>query len=126
MEDFTIKTFLSEFDHSKRSGSCNACGHSVTWSKQRVAAHIRASCPNASDELKRKFAKIVEMISSSATSERTWSIFRFIHNRLRNRLTNDRVKKLVFLYTNSVLLDNVDKNNYVLSEVNEDDDEDFD
>jgi hypothetical protein len=51
---------------------------------------------------------ISEMICSSATSERTWSTFRFIHSRLRNRLTNDRVEKLVFLYINSVLLDDKD------------------
>lgn len=57
---------------------------------------------------------IIEMICSSATSERTWSTFKFIHTRLRNRLTNDRVKKLVFIYTNCVLLDDIDKNDYIL------------
>lgn len=59
---------------------------------------------------------ISEMICSSASSERTWSTFRFIHSRLRNRLTNDRVNKLVFLYTNSVLLDENDKNDYILED----------
>ena len=59
---------------------------------------------------------IVEMIASSAISERVWSIFKFIHSRLRNRLTNERVKKLVFLYTNSVLMDINDKNDYILDE----------
>ncbi|KAG5666709.1 hypothetical protein PVAND_014724 [Polypedilum vanderplanki] len=59
---------------------------------------------------------INEMICSSASSERTWSTFRFIHSRLRNKLTNERVKKLVFLYTNSVLMDAVDKNDYILDE----------
>jgi len=59
---------------------------------------------------------IVEMICSSATAERTWSTFRFIHSRLRNRLTNERVKKLVFIYTNSVLMDTKDKNDYILEE----------
>lgn len=59
---------------------------------------------------------IVEMIASSAISERVWSIFKFIHSRLRNRLTNERVRKLVFIYTNSVLLDNVDPNDYILDE----------
>lgn len=57
---------------------------------------------------------IVEMICSSATSERTWSTFKFIHSRLRNRLTNERVNKLVFIYTNCVLLDEKDKNDYIL------------
>jgi len=59
---------------------------------------------------------ICEMICSSATAERVWSTFRFIHSRLRNRLTNEHVKKLVFIYTNSVLLDTVDKNDYILEE----------
>jgi hAT family C-terminal dimerisation region len=59
---------------------------------------------------------IVEMICSSAISERVWSTFRFIHSRLRNRLTNDRVGKLVFIYSNSVLLDSMDQNDYILEE----------
>lgn len=44
---------------------------------------------------------IVEMICSSATAERTWSTFKFIHSRLRNRLTNERVEKLVLMYCNA-------------------------
>ena len=64
-----------------------------------------------------KIAKpITEMICSSAIAERSWSTFRFIHSRLRNRLTNDRVKKLVFIYTNCVLLDSVDTNDYILED----------
>lgn len=64
-----------------------------------------------------KIAKpISEMIASSATAERTWSTFKFIHSRLRNRLTNERVEKLVFLYTNCVIFDEADKNDYVADE----------
>ena len=37
----------------------------------------------------------------------------FIHSRLRNRLTNERGKNLVFIYTNSLLLDTFDKNDYI-------------
>ena len=59
---------------------------------------------------------INEMICSSATAQRAWSTFRFIHSRLRNRLTNERVEKLVFLYTNSVLTDTNDKTDYILEE----------
>ena len=41
-----------------------------------------------------KLAKpISEMICSSAIAERSWSTFRFINSKLRNRLTNYRVKK---------------------------------
>ena len=64
-----------------------------------------------------KLAKpITAMIASSATAERVWSTFRFIHSRLRNRLLNERVDKLVFIYTNCVLLDIIDQNDYILDE----------
>jgi hAT family C-terminal dimerisation region len=59
---------------------------------------------------------IVEMICSSATAERTWSTFKFVHSRLRNRLSNEKVQKLVFLYTNSVILDEKDKMDYILED----------
>lgn len=59
---------------------------------------------------------LTEMICSSAIAERTWSTFNFIHSRLRNKLSNDRVEKLVFLYTNCVLLDSIDKNDYIFEE----------
>lgn len=50
-------------------------------------------------------AKVVnEMICSSAASERVWSIFGFIHSRLRNRLSNEKVGKLAFLYVNCAIL----------------------
>ena len=38
--------------------------------------------------------------SSSAASERCWSVFDFIHTKKRNRLLNSKVNKLVFLYSN--------------------------
>jgi hypothetical protein len=60
--------------------------------------------------------RISSMISSSAISERTWSTFNFIHSRLRNRLTNERVNKLVFIYTNCASLDKSDSNDYILEE----------
>lgn len=59
---------------------------------------------------------IIEMVCSSAASERGWSTFRFIHSRLRNKLTNDRVKKLVFVYTNCAMLDEEDKYDYIREE----------
>lgn len=59
---------------------------------------------------------INSMICSSAASERVWSIFGFIHKPLRNRLSNEKVEKLVFLYVNSGLLDEKDKNDYIFDE----------
>lgn len=61
-------------------------------------------------------AAVHEMQPTSAASERIWSIYRYIHSRLRNRLSNDKVEKLVFLYVNCAILDENDKNDYVLDE----------
>lgn len=55
-----------------------------------------------------------EMVCSSAASERVWSIYRFIHTRLRNRLTNERVQKLAFIYINCAILDTEDDTNYMV------------
>lgn len=49
---------------------------------------------------------------SSAASERIWSTYRFIHTRLRNRLTNDKVEKLIFIYINASILDEFDSDDY--------------
>lgn len=58
--------------------------------------------------------EVNEMICSSAASERVWSIYRLIHSRLRNRLTNEKVEKLAFIYVNSAILDKNDQFDYVL------------
>ena len=57
--------------------------------------------------------EINEMICSSAASERVWSIYRFIHSRLRNRLTNEKVEKLAFIYVNCAIFDNDDQTDYI-------------
>lgn len=57
------------------------------------------------------------MVCSSAASERTWNIFGFIHTPLRNRLVNDKVEKVVFLYVNSAILDEKDKTDYILEDM---------
>lgn len=50
-----------------------------------------------------------QMICSSAGSEHVWLIYRWlIHTRLRIRLTNDKVKKLAFVYINCAILDKND------------------
>lgn len=57
---------------------------------------------------------INEMICSSAASERVWSIYRFIHTRLRNRLSNEKVEKLAFIYINCAILDQTDQFDYIM------------
>lgn len=44
--------------------------------------------------------KIFACSSSSASSERSWSIHDFIHTKRRNRLSTEKVRKLVFVYAN--------------------------
>jgi len=41
---------------------------------------------------------------SSVPSERAWSILNLVHNKLRNRLSNDRVDKLQYIYINERVL----------------------
>ena len=54
-----------------------------------------------------------EMITSSAASERMWSIYRFIHSRLRNRLSNEKVEKLAFIHVNCAILDKNEHTDYI-------------
>jgi hypothetical protein len=57
--------------------------------------------------------------TSSAASERVWSIFSFIHSKRRNRLRNDKVEKLAYCYINYSLLDPedpIDYQNYFLED----------
>ena len=50
---------------------------------------------------------------SNAASERAWSSFDFIHTKRRNKLLNEKVRKLVFIYTNYSMLDPKDNNDYL-------------
>jgi hypothetical protein len=54
-----------------------------------------------------------EMICSSAASERIWSIYRFIHSRLRNRLSNEKVEMLAYVYVNCAIFDELDLTDYI-------------
>lgn len=67
-----------------------------------------------------KYAKMINaMTCTSAASERAWSIFGFVHTPLRNRLANDKVNKVVFLYMNSGFMDSKDKTDYIIGSVNQ-------
>ena len=43
-------------------------------------------------------------LCSSVPSKRAWSILNLVHNKLRNRLSNDRVDKLQYIYINERVL----------------------
>ncbi|KAE9336226.1 hypothetical protein PR003_g12616 [Phytophthora rubi] len=54
----------------------------------------RNKCPSLSQLARRVFS----MPTSSAAAERSWSTYKYIHNKLRNRLLSDTAMKLVFVY----------------------------
>jgi hypothetical protein len=71
--------------------------------------------------------RMLTIPTSSASSERVWSIFSFIHSKRRNRLQNQKVEKLVFIYMNATLLDENDKVDYSAALIeNDEDSEDSD
>jgi hypothetical protein len=54
----------------------------------------------STSKLQQLAIKVLSIPTSSAAAERNFSTFGFIHNKIRNRLKNDRVKKLVYIYGN--------------------------
>lgn len=53
--------------------------------------------------------KVFSLVISSCASERNFSAFTFIHSKLRNRLTDDRVNKLISIYVNEKIMRNTAK-----------------
>ena len=52
----------------------------------------------SSPELSEIALKYTLLPSSTASLERTFSMWSYVHNKLRNRLSNDRSEKLIFIY----------------------------
>jgi hypothetical protein len=55
-------------------------------------------------ELRRIAIRVCSIVPVASASERNWSIFSYIHSKSRNRLYNNRVEQLVFVYSNLRLL----------------------
>lgn len=62
----------------------------------------RADC---SPQLADLAIKALSIHPTTGSAERNWSIHGFLHSKGRNRLTNERVRKLVFVYQNLTLRD---------------------
>jgi hAT family C-terminal dimerisation region len=59
--------------------------------------YASAKCPTLST-----FARqLLNTIANSVPSERSWSTMNYIHSKTRNRLSLERVDKLLFIYINS-------------------------
>src|SRR3954469_16131829 len=54
-------------------------------------------------ELTKVALRVLSIPTSSAAAERNWSTFSYIHDKKRNKLSNDRVFKLVYIYFNNKL-----------------------
>lgn len=104
MIDFVTKMSNLSIDQQETIFEMDAKSYWTVFGKREFPALYKIAKP------------ISEMVCSSAGSERAWSTFRFIHSRLRNRLANERVKKLVFVYTNCAMLDEEDKFDYISEE----------
>ena len=85
----------------------------VLWSDEATKDPITwwSALRNEVPVLSEFAAKLMSIPASSAAAERNWSHFGFVHSLRRNRLTNDRVFKLVYLYSNLRLNDKVINNN---------------
>lgn len=76
------------------------------WSKTEKEKHAKFNSldwwtlSNRFPTLKSLALRILSISTSSACSERCWSVHAFIHTKRRNRLTPERVEKLVFIYSN--------------------------
>lgn len=71
--------------------------------------------------------RVFTVPTSSAAAERVWSIFSYLHTKRRNRMSMQKLEKLVFGYINHSLLDEVDKYDYLKAYLEgEDTDEDED
>jgi hypothetical protein len=132
---------LHEKERNSNKGRCKDCSAIVPWSREKVASHKRRTCTalNASRQetlnnieaidywklvgatdflnLSKIAIDVCGIHCSSAASERIWSTYRFIHSRLRNRLTNDKIEKMIFIYENSSILDDCDNEDYFCDEL---------
>ncbi|KAE9038968.1 hypothetical protein PR001_g7722, partial [Phytophthora rubi] len=64
--------------------------------------------------------RVFAVPTSSAASERVWSIYSFLMIKRRNRLTFEKLERIAFIYINSCLLDDIDCRDYLATDVDED------
>ena len=56
--------------------------------------------------------KILAQCAANSSSERNWSMYKYIHSTVRNRLLADRAEKLVYMYCNEKILSHIESNGY--------------
>jgi hypothetical protein len=97
-------------EYQSKSGVFNL---NVLWSDEATKNPTTwwSALKNEVPVLSELAAKLMSIPASSAAAERNWSHFGFVHSLRRNRLTNDRVFKLVYIYSNLHLNDKVTNDN---------------
>ncbi|KAE8913989.1 hypothetical protein PF005_g10661 [Phytophthora fragariae] len=70
--------------------------------------------------------RVFAVPTSSAASERVWSIYSFLMTKRRNRLAFEKLERIAFIYINSYLPDDIDCRDYLATDVDEDIDGDTD
>jgi len=60
---------------------------------------------------------IIFQVSSSSAAERNWSTYDFIHNKKRNRLTEEKARDLVYVHSNLRVVQKIEAVNYTETNV---------
>ena len=56
--------------------------------------------------------KVLSQCSANSSSERNWSMYKYVHSTIRNRLLTDRADKLVYMYCNEKILQRIESEEY--------------
>ena len=56
--------------------------------------------------------KILSQCSANSSSKRNWSMYKYVHSTIRNRLLIDRADKLVYMYCNEKILQRLESEEY--------------
>ena len=81
---------------------CKYCLTQFHGSAKRVIAHLYGA---KADLLQPHAMRTLAQPASSSSCERGWSTYDFIHSKRRNRLTPERARDLVYVFTNGRLAD---------------------
>ena len=56
--------------------------------------------------------KVLAQCAANSSSERNWSMYKYIHSTIRNRLLADRAEKLVYMFCNENKFSHIEINGY--------------
>ena len=56
--------------------------------------------------------KVLAQCAANSSSERNWSMYKYVHSTTRNRLLADRAEKLVYMFCSEKILSHIESNDY--------------